>query len=422
MAFRSLTLPRRLFRQRPGGAGGWFFAGQRKRKQPSSHNLSTTAGENESNREVERILRSGTYFEVLDLAACSTTKGGRAAVKAAARETPDVSAVRKSFQRLVKLVHPDVCSHPRARAAFDRVSKAHEVLKSPRRAAQHATFVRREAKEATGVYAWLDEHAGWISPFHATMVFVAAAVLQVAVSLLRSAAHEGGGLQIDSSEGFGGPAGEAAVGGGGVRGGSTAKEERRMQQRRRREKAESLIARAANATASSGGGGGGGEAVSAASEGPSKQALGPTAAPSSSQRREERMPLGPAFSTDAGRPLVGYTSREVELRLAARRLRHRTVHETGPLKEQRVPNEGSDGVLAKRSVGGLSTQTAPAAAGTTTTTTRTRTRTIEAAAVKSGTPAATTGAALAVGVTRQKTNTVATETSTLKSSTSIGDQ
>ena len=96
--------------------------------------------------------------------------------------------MRRSFQRLVKLVHPDVCAHPKARDAFNRVTKAHEVLKSPARAAQHTAFVRREAEQATGLYAWLDENAAWISPWHATAVLVAAAALQVAVSLLQAAA------------------------------------------------------------------------------------------------------------------------------------------------------------------------------------------------------------------------------------------
>ena len=90
----------------------------------------------EAHREVERILRAGSHFEVLELAPLATSSGARGiggAVHARCSGSSHLPDAKRSFQRIVKLVHPDVCSHLRARDAFEKVTKAHEVLRSPAR-------------------------------------------------------------------------------------------------------------------------------------------------------------------------------------------------------------------------------------------------------------------------------------------------
>lgn len=59
--------------------------------------------------------------------------------------------------------------------------------------------MRREARETTGLYAWLDKRAAWISPVHAIAVLAAAAALQVAVSLLQRIAAQHDDLEMRGS-------------------------------------------------------------------------------------------------------------------------------------------------------------------------------------------------------------------------------
>jgi len=228
------------------------------------------ASTGERSAEVERILNSQTHYQTLEMP----------------HRTLDSGAAKKNYQRLVKLVHPDVCSHPRARDAFEKVQSAHATLRTPLLARQHASFVRGSAASpggGVGVYAWLDQHALMIKPRQALAVLAAAVALQVACCLLLES--ETGPPQLAHEP-------RASAGG---------------------EEVDLAAAELAASSPPHSGGAASGGAVGAAVSKP-------------------RAPQGPMFSLDAGRPLIGHSGEEVERRFLAARMRQRQVLENSPLK------------------------------------------------------------------------------------------
>ena len=94
--------------------------------------------------EVDRILRATSHFETLGLAEGVSV---------------DVASVRSRYQRLVMLVHPDKCTHPRAREAFEKVTTAQKMVGTSQQQ-QHkaASYVAKEANEHR-LYKELDKKA-----------------------------------------------------------------------------------------------------------------------------------------------------------------------------------------------------------------------------------------------------------------------
>ena len=94
--------------------------------------------------EVDRILRATSHFETLGLAEGVAV---------------DVAKVRTRYQRLVMLVHPDKCTHPRAREAFEKVTTAQKMVGTSQQQ-QHkaASYVAKEANEHR-LYKELDKKA-----------------------------------------------------------------------------------------------------------------------------------------------------------------------------------------------------------------------------------------------------------------------
>lgn len=82
-------------------------------------------------KPVDRILTASSYYSVLGV--------GRNA---------DTSALKHVYRRAALSVHPDRNPSPRAAAAFDRLTEAHETLSDPQRRRLYNHRLRRKARSA----------------------------------------------------------------------------------------------------------------------------------------------------------------------------------------------------------------------------------------------------------------------------------
>jgi DnaJ-class molecular chaperone len=103
---------------------------------------------------VERIIRSKSHFDTLNIDSAArhcvkTTKANYYEsvtlrhAHVASRLTVRVAVAT----RLAKLVHPDRCTHPDAKQAFERLHKAYEMLQCPQQARNHSMFIKKQQKE-----------------------------------------------------------------------------------------------------------------------------------------------------------------------------------------------------------------------------------------------------------------------------------
>jgi len=147
---------------------------------------------------LDRILRSQSYFETLGVSTPQLS------------QSPDTKLMKSNYQKLVKLVHPDVCSDPRARDAFAKVQEAHEVLKDSVSARRHAAFLSQQSQRyssgmaaaramgrtgasagasaaqptAGNLFRWLDEKFVLLKGGHMLAAITAALALQFVISTI----------------------------------------------------------------------------------------------------------------------------------------------------------------------------------------------------------------------------------------------
>lgn len=93
------------------------------------------------NREVQRILNTSNYYEVLGIESNS-----------------DENVIKKAYRKLVSQVHPDKCKDPKATEAFQKLSHAYQILINPEKRKEYDLSMKNPRESS---YNWDSDTTGY---------------------------------------------------------------------------------------------------------------------------------------------------------------------------------------------------------------------------------------------------------------------